>query len=562
MDNNVSTVLYILPQPTTHNPHPHHNKDRGQIEDINHNHTTLPALHSLITNYIYNLPTTWKYSTKSIMSEQGDLKELVAKFSPLINVESLETIFTSPFDTLFSELTPLLFDPTHHHAAHHLLITFLKSNSNHETQTKTQTRSMKVASYILSYTQKLQPSDTFVTSDAILQLFVSQLHSPVVSLATQSSQALETLCAIRPPVIERLLKSQQHGHGHGHEHEHGILHPIPVEDSTIMIRYYTLIAKIIPPSDLSRHFDNYNSDGIDTGMHLFQPFLNGLRDDNDPLLQLSLLEVLEQAGEELIRNDAWDGTDLDIILQSMTGNSNGSGASTSLHPFDAGAALRILALRESSPEKFYGMVQNFSREMSGEVEKIGFVDGLTTFCRTDEGLAILLSKQSDNENELLSEWLSFRRGGQSKLKAVVMNSVAQVLKRDTLSHDLRLNLFKAIGIVNDVGGGRDSVEMIMKYVKSQIVELRFGAYELLTAVAGVETGANLLMRYGGFFEFCCNRNLEVVKEGKELKFGLVEAVHGSDIKGLLSDEVVKVLEQVIADGPYYVKGIQYDVALA
>jgi len=414
---------------------------------------------------------------------QEELQGILAELFPSNKAASLEQILTTPLDSLCSELTPL----------------------------------------------------------------VSLLHSPVVTIATQSSRALVILCQIRPPLVEHLLKKTQQAGNQG-----PLLHSIPA-DSTIMIRYYALVAKIIPAAHLAKY--------VHSQSQLFQPFLKGLGDDKDPLLQLSLLEILEQAGEEFVRNEAWGDTDVDAILQAMIGYGSDGSSGGALHPFGAGAALRILAVRESSPERFVRMITKFAREMSGEVEKIGFVDGLATFCHTDERLGILLNG-SDTSNEILTQWLNFLRGGQSKFKAVVMNSIAKVLRCKSLSHDLRLRLFKAIGPVNDVGGtGDDSVHMIMEYVKSQIVEVRFGAYDLLSAIAGVEMGSHLLMRYGGFFEFCCNRNLEELKEGKDLKFRLVEAVYQSDVKGLLSDEVVNVLKQVVQDGPYYVKGTNRDVSL-
>ncbi len=466
---------------------------------------------------------------------EHDISELVKHFSSAINVDSVETIISS--DALLTELTPLLFDANHHQAAYDLLLLILQSKPK---------KSETVASSILSYIQSLQLSDDFLLSDALLKLLASQLHSPVVSLATQSSHALQRLCHIRPPTIDRLVKQD------------GILLPIPdAKDSTVMIRYYTLIANMLSSQkDLTSYINGNGADNVKGS--LFHNLLKGLENDSDPLLQLSLLEVLEQADPLFLQNEAWDGTSLDFVLNSMTGN----GKSKELHPFGAGAALRLLALRKgtSSTEQFYALLENFAKNMSGEIEKIGFIDGLATFCTNDESLNLILTKYNEGSGLLLDEWLNLR-GGQSKLKAVVLNSVAQVLKRQTLSHDLRLGLFKTIGAVNDVGSGADSIEVVMTYVKSKVVELRFGAYELLTAVAGVKLGSHTLMRYGGFYEFCCNRNSEVVKEGKELKFGLVKALVRSDVKGLLSDEVVSRLEQVVKDGPYYVEGNKRDVAL-
>jgi hypothetical protein len=58
----------------------------------------------------------------------------------------------------------------------------------------------------------------------------------------------------------------------------------------------------------------------------------------------------------------------------------------------------------------------------------------------------------------------------------------------------------------------------------------------------------------------CNRNLEIVKEGKELKYGLVKAIWNSEVRGLLTGDIVRALEQIVLDGAFYVKQVR-DVAL-
>jgi hypothetical protein len=256
-----------------------------------------------------------------------------------------------------------------------------------------------------------------------------------------------------------------------------------------------------------------------------------------------------------------------------------------LDPFCSGAALRLLATREQQLDRndFVQALMYFGRHMNGEVEKIGFVDGITTFCchvevanrnkvqeassGEEEAIAIAVAALAEPSNldlvlqnqELLNEWLTLRMA-QSKLKAVVMISVARVLQVKELLHSSRLELYQMIGKVNDVGGGEDTTQIVMQYVKGQVVELRLAAYEIFTAVAKLHTGAHMLMKFGGFFEFLCNRNLEIVKEGKELKYGLVKAIWNSEVRGLLADDIVRALEQIVLDGPFYVKQVR-DVAL-
>jgi hypothetical protein len=390
----------------------------------------------------------------------------------------------------------------------------------------------------------------FQIYSSTLKLVISQLSHTSVSVADMFAAVLESLCVVRPTITGDILQW---------------LLPIPKDDATLMIRYYAIIFKIIPPVNKRREYLLTFDESTATRMErdLMKPFLVGLQNDQDPLLQMGLLEILQQASDA--RNDDfihnWYEPDLDRSLLKMVGQQDQNGE---LHPFCSGAALKMLSNRDKflSRQEFLSVLLHFARHMSGEVEKIGFIDGITTFCchesiHDTEGssnLGLILQNQ-----ELLDEWLNFRVA-QSKLRAVVMNSVSKVLGVESILHANRLELYQMIGRVNNVGRDEDTTQIIMQYVRGQVVELRLAAYDILTAVAKVHMGAHMLMRFGGFFEFLCNRNLEVVKEGKELKYGLVKAIVSSEVRGLLADDVVRALEQVVLDGPYFVKKIR-DVAI-
>lgn len=313
--------------------------------------------------------------------------------------------------------------------------------------------------------------------------------------------------------------------------------------------------------------------------------MKGISSDEDPLMQMSLLELLEQhctrnptSSDECSFLLLWMNSNhlLNKVLLHMVGFPN----LKEMHPFCAGAALRLLGMMmatstsdndvvmegaEDMNKSFVDILIHYGRLMNGEVEKIGYIDGMTTWISSCENLKLVMEN-----DELMEEWLSLRRGS-SKLKAVVINSVAKVLLSDLVadgddeektSDDLKMKLYKSIGTVNDVGSNHDSTEIIMTYVKGQVGELRFAAYDLLTAVANLNKakGAHVLMNFGGFYEFLINRNQETVKEGKELKFALVKAIWDSEVKGLLADNIVKVIAKVVSDGPYFVARVR-DVAL-
>lgn len=522
--------------------------------------------------------------------DQQDLQELLTFFdtttSPQPAVLSVDTLLhnlsaTSSPKTIFESIVPHIFhrDSKHHEAAETLFVSILSHKPLWLLDAAT-----AMLSHVRSLLEKGLISDTHkefcIIYASTLKLMVSQLSHSSVSIAEVFTTVVETLCAVQTDVTDIVLD---------------LLCPIPVDDATLMIRYYTLCFKIIPATTIDFNSVHYNQ----KYHHLLvKPFLSALQNDQDPLLQMGLLEILQQISDtredEFLRN--WYEPELDRALLKMVGGQiqqdMDQGESQvqiqfggGLDPFCSGAALRLLATREQQLDRndFVQALMYFGRHMNGEVEKIGFVDGITTFCchvevanrnkvqeassGEEEAIAIAVAALAEPSNldlvlqnqELLNEWLTLRMA-QSKLKAVVMISVARVLQVKELLHSSRLELYQMIGKVNDVGGGEDTTQIVMQYVKGQVVELRLAAYEIFTAVAKLHTGAHMLMKFGGFFEFLCNRNLEIVKEGKELKYGLVKAIWNSEVRGLLADDIVRALEQIVLDGPFYVKQVR-DVAL-
>jgi hypothetical protein len=290
---------------------------------------------------------------------------------------------------------------------------------------------------------------------------------------------------------------------------------------------------------------------------LFGSFQKALDNDNDPLLQMSLLEIVENH----VKSDkVLNSMRIDSILLKMVGCSKHEkdysihdDPQQSMHPFCSGAALRLLARMDPSTIDDSGFVQvlvSYSQHMKGEIEKIGFIDGITTFVSNNDRLKVVMEN-----NEILEEWLNLRTG-QSKFKVVILTSLVRILDKQDISDDLRIRLYDLIGQVNNVGHGNDTTHMIMEYAKSSIIELRLAAYDLLRAVARTKLGSHVLVKYGGFLEFLCNFNVELVKEGKEQKYELVKAVAESDVRGLLADKAVAMLDEVLANGPYYHKPVK------
>jgi hypothetical protein len=454
------------------------------------------------------------------MSEQDKRKDL----EDCLQKSLLKSIQDSSPNELIPVLIPHLFEKHFSNVASQFLLELLGPSPSNEL---IKNASQHLETFIL----KLNAFDEFTVTGTVLGLMLQQLVNQTdVSIATKASNALVHLCHIRHEISRDVIFALKEV-------------PVPT-DAIVLVRYYSFLCQIVQDWD-------------DNVQILFVSFQKALDNDNDPLLQMSLLEIVENH----VRSDkVLNSMRIDPILLKMVGCSKleehrsiHDDPQHSMHPFCSGAALRLLARMDPSIVDDNGFVQvlvSYSRHMKGEIEKIGFIDGITTFVSNNDRLKVVT-----NNNEILEEWLNLRTG-QSKFKVVILTSIVRILDKQDISDDLRIRLYHLIGQVNSVGHGNDTTHMIMEYAKSSIIELRLAAYDLLRAVARTKMGSHILVKYGGFLEFLCNFNIELVKEGKEQKYELVKAVAESDVRGLLADKAVAKLDEVLANGPYYHKPVK------
>jgi hypothetical protein len=58
-----------------------------------------------------------------------------------------------------------------------------------------------------------------------------------------------------------------------------------------------------------------------------------------------------------------------------------------------------------------------------------------------------------------------------------------------------------------------------------------------------------------------DRERESTKEGREAKYAIVKSIVGSEVKGLLSDVIVRKLQDYLKQGPHYHKPISWELAV-
>ena len=301
--------------------------------------------------------------------------------------------------------------------------------------------------------------------------------------------------------------------------------------------------------------------------------------ETDPLLAMSVMDLIERMATSnpmhgnrahfLCSNDV-----LDPLLTMAGGKEDSPGPD----PILGGSALRVLSAicrlgqRDSSlfgDSEHQRLLQGFHKALenfrgTGELDRLALVDAISSFAASSpDALEMVLNDPRTKEDWLL---LSV---AQPKLKAVILTSVAMVIDpapekdingkpvtttANLPSSAMAMKLFTQLGNTNN---SQDSTELLLELAKSPIQETRLGAYNLMRAVATrITTGSQVLLSHTGFYEFLIRREGESTKEGKEGKFAIVEAVYKSPAKGLLADDIVRKLEQILKQGAHYVEPLK------
>lgn len=298
-------------------------------------------------------------------------------------------------------------------------------------------------------------------------------------------------------------------------------------------------------------------------------FLDMLKYEEDPLLQLSVLEIVENMVQRRPTHHEMANWlfshDVLMPLLQLAG-----GIEEEPDPILGGNALRVVAAlcklsqldarvfaaESSLLTGFHRALHNF--EGSGEIDRLAMIDAISSFAGASSDALALVS----NDPVTRDGWLSLNVS-QSKLKAAILVSVARVLyPPPEQQHEHRhsnadlIKLYALVGSTNN----QESTTMLLDFGKSPMPELRLGAYTLLEAVARLPTGGQVLLSTADFIDFLLSRENEKTKEGREARFAIVQAINESPVKALLADEITKRIEQHVSQGPHYVKSIPWELA--
>ncbi|GJQ74529.1 hypothetical protein Trydic_g21394 [Trypoxylus dichotomus] len=96
------------------------------------------------------------------------------------------------------------------------------------------------------------------------------------------------------------------------------------------------------------------------------------------------------------------------------------------------------------------------------------------------------------------------------------------------------------------------MDFIMRYAKNPFSEIRCAGLGLLSALATQLWGQEVIRNSPGLVEFLLDRNVETIKECKELKFEIVSKLSTSEV---FNHDINLRLQAFVKEGPFYVQGV-------
>lgn len=412
-------------------------------------------------------------------------------------------------------------------------------------------------------------ADPMIVSPALRQAMVDQLASSNVQAASDATDAVVACCwklglSFAEPALLAVA-----------QHWQVALQRLSTEKasaSTLAIRCASAVLEMVSLDE--KLFEI----GVDHGV--LQLLLNMLVDDQDALLQMSVLDLMERTARVRPMHRAL-GSWLfsQPVLAPLLQLSGGSEEDEEADPILGGPALRVLAalckISQAGSQLVFPaetvLLTGFHRALhnmegaTGELDRLARMDAISSFAGASaDALALVLQDPVTRDG-----WLSLNVS-QPKLKAAILVSVARVLdplaehlESESLLHapaDAPADLLKLYALLGRTNR-QESTSMLLTLARSPLPEIRFAVYALLRAVTKLSTGGQVLLSTAGFVDFLLSREGETTKEGREGRHALVEAIHASPVKGLLAEGIVNKLETYVAQGPHYVKSMTWELAV-
>jgi hypothetical protein len=337
-------------------------------------------------------------------------------------------------------------------------------------------------------------------------------------------------------------------------------------DGPMQLRYATVMSKIMAKS--SFHFETCLECGVvDSVVALCRA--------PDVLLSICALELLldiskSPAGAKYIFNEGvmdWllslchAGASVDQILsaQALTTAcdifTQAMGTATS-SDFDA------TSLFARSGEEFTSLVLQSIVVKLESMDDGGRLSGLHAISNFADLSADTL-RLVVYDGQIVAKWLGLLNTAKIEVKAACLHSVARVLDmgpiagKDPSVQQMKMHILESIGEVKNM----PCVAFLVQIAKQPMNELRNASMDVMRSIArGNGWGLQLLYltpssALSGFRAFLENRATEHSREGRLVKYTVIEAVSGNPSFALLPEDVQQAVRLLMQQGPEYVPSV-------
>ena len=495
------------------------------------------------------------------------MKEALSKQDTTALKATMKTIKEeSKSQLLVDNLAPLLFEAGDTAASEEALsLVGCLVSLDATTYLKPVSRSVKQEATLRSSSEK-----PMVVSPQLLGVMIQQLNGSDVEVSSNATEALVACCrklgpAVSNPAMQSISATWKDAWEKLKAGQDKMI------TSTICVRCCAAVVDLVSLSCSNNQImDSASTSGA------FDLLLEMASYDRDPLLQMSVLDLLEKMSSThpMQQHRAkWlcsEAVLRPLLLLSGAGTEEEPGTAD---PILGGPALRVLSaicrlgqrdanvFEQGGKDALLGFHRALHAfETSGELDRLALVDAISSFASASpDALDLVL-----NDEVTRNTWLGLSVA-QPQLKAAILTSIAMVIdptpERDTNgdiveasannapNNAAAMRLFSLVGQVNHA---KDSTEIVLSLAKSPIPETRLSAYNLMRAVAKTSTGSQVLLSNPGFYSFLIDRESESTKLGREGKFAIVESIWNSPAKLLLADDIVQTMDRILKQGPHFV----------
>lgn len=503
---------------------------------------------------------------KLLHEDKQGVREAVLKLEEMVSPQAI-----------MGRLAPLLFlpdeSPRKFQVSHDVALSILSLLVSHNPTKYLEAASIAVREEAVRLSSAAD--EPMHVSTPLLNVIIQQLTSGMTGVSSQADQTLIVCC--RKLGVEILggaaLRSLIDAWRQAWNGPAAVGSNNRAEASTICVRCASCIAEIATLGD------DFMREAISSGAMTL--LLQLLGDENDVLLEMASLDILEKL--VMIRpmhtqRAQWLYSEAVLLpLLEMAGGTD----ETVADPVLGGPALRVLSQlcklgHDDSQlfgragdyllKGFHQALHNF--DVSSEIDRLAIIDAISSFASASpDALNLVLDDPVTRQH-----WLNVGVA-QPKLKAAILCSIAMVLdpaievdnNGDTvtnasialLEENGSRRLYHTFGQVNN----DEPTALILALARSPLPEIRIGAYTLLTAVAKIPSGPQILLGEAQFLEFLLSRPpIETTKEGREAKYGLVRTIYNSSVRGLLAQNIVQDLEKYLQQGPHYAETVSWELA--